>query len=105
MEVHSLSTVQSAFASLILKSSQLGIRRALTRSRMEDMDLTLVTVAARDVGKLHVMGQGVYDAAERRRQASREDQLVAVLVSLEEHELRIELQRLGIVEINFAYFN
>ena len=65
----------------------------------EDVDLALLAVAAGDVGKAHVVGEGVDDAALLGGEGGREDEGFAGVVVAEEEELGVELECLRVVQI------
>ena len=67
---------------------------------LEDVYLTLLTSALGYVGESKLMGQGVDDAALRGSQGGGEGHAVAFRGLLEQEQLRVELEDLGIIQID-----
>ena len=66
---------------------------------MEDMDLTLLSVSARDVCKLQVVSQSVDDAPLCWGETRWEDYSLTLRIFLENEELVIVSERFWIVQI------
>jgi hypothetical protein len=76
--------------------------QALVVVHFENMDLSLLASSLRHVGKRKLVGQGMDNAALRGRQSGGEGHAIALGRLFEEKELRIELQHLGIVQIDIC---
>jgi hypothetical protein len=67
---------------------------------LEDVHLPLLASPLRYVGERKLVGQGVDDAALGRCQRGGKRHAVAFGRLLEEQELRVELEHLGVIKIN-----
>lgn len=64
------------------------------------MDLALIARTARGVPQTHVMRERVHCASLKRGEGGRENQGFTVGILLEQKQLRVELQRLAVVEVD-----
>jgi hypothetical protein len=63
------------------------------------MDLALISISTRNVRELHVVGKSMHNSALPWRKSGWKNECFTGVVILEEKELRVELQSLGIVKI------
>ena len=102
-EIGGRSAVEASSLSLsLLNGLDLRHRRAesLAGSFFVDMDSALVSLSLGDVSKTHVVRNSVDDTSLGRAQVGGEDEQIPVLVLLENEQIRVNLEGVGVVKID-----